>query len=44
MSPVSVMITPAPRAEDEDIVFIADVETLGSAEAMLGCGDDNPYN
>ena len=44
MNPTPVMIMPAPRAEGEDIAFINDVDTLGSAEVMLGCGDDNPYN
>jgi hypothetical protein len=44
MSPVPVMITTAPRAEGDDVSFIDDVDALGSAEAMLGCGDDNPYN
>jgi hypothetical protein len=38
------MITPAPQAEGEDIAFIDDVDALGSAAVMLGCGDDNPYN
>jgi hypothetical protein len=44
MSLVPVMITAATRDEGEDISFIDDVDALGSAEAMLGCGDDNPYN
>jgi hypothetical protein len=44
MNPVPVMITPAPLAEGEDIAFIEDVDALGGAEVMLGCGDDNPYN
>jgi hypothetical protein len=44
MSPVPVAITARPRAEDDDISFIDDVDALGSAEAMLGCGDSNPYN
>jgi hypothetical protein len=43
MSPVPVTITAAPRAES-DVTFIDDINTLGSAETMLGCGDDNPYN
>lgn len=44
MNPVPVMITAAPCVGAEDITFIDDVDTLGSAEVMLGCGDDNPYN
>lgn len=44
MSPVPVTITAAPRAEADDVTFIDDIDTLGSAQAMLGCGDDNPYN
>ena len=44
MSPVPVMITAAPPSDGDDISFIDDVDSLGSAEAMLGCGDDNPYN
>lgn len=45
MSPVPVMITAAPSVDEgEDIAFIDDVDALGSAEVMLGCGDDNPYN
>ena len=43
MSPVPVTITAAPRAEGDDVTFIDDIDTLGSAETMLGCGDDNPY-
>jgi hypothetical protein len=43
MSPVPVVITARPRAEDSDISFIEDVDALGGAEAMLGCGEDNPY-
>ena len=44
MSPVPVMITSTPPAEGDDISFIDNVDTLGSAEVMLGCGDDNPYH
>ena len=44
MSPVPVMITAAPHADGGDISFIDDVDALASAEAMLGCGDDNPYH
>ena len=44
MSPVPVMITTAPPAQDEEISFIDDIDALASAEVMLGCGDDNPYN
>jgi hypothetical protein len=44
MSPVPVMITTAPPAEADDISFIDDIDTLASAEVMLGCGDDNPYH
>ena len=44
MSPVPVVITARPRAEDDDISFIDDVDALGGAEAMLGCGDSTPYN
>ena len=43
MSPVPVMITTAP-VEDDDISFIDDIDALAGAEAMLGCGDDNPYH
>lgn len=44
MSPVPVMITTAPPAEDDDISFIDDIDALAGAEVMLGCGDDNPYH
>jgi hypothetical protein len=45
MSPVPVTITAAPpRPDSEDISFIDDIDTLASAEVMLGCGDDNPYH
>jgi hypothetical protein len=44
MSPVPVTITIAPRAMDEDISLIDDVDALASAAAMLGCSDDNPYH
>jgi hypothetical protein len=44
MSPVPVMITITPRAHDEDISLIDDIDALASAAAMLGCGDDNPYH
>jgi hypothetical protein len=44
MSPFPVMITTTPRAEGEDVIFIDDIDTLASAEVMLGCGDDNPYH
>jgi hypothetical protein len=43
MSPVSVTITAPPR-EGGDVSIIDDIDALGSAEAMLGCGNDNPYN
>ena len=36
MSPVPVMITATPRIEGDDISFIDNVDTLGSAEVMLG--------
>lgn len=39
--PVEIAITPS--AEDVDISFIDDVDSLGSTEVMLGCGNDNPY-
>lgn len=44
MSPIPVTITAVPPAEGEGISLIDDVDSLASAEAMLGCGDDNPYN
>jgi len=40
---VSVEIAITPSAEDADISFIDDVDSLGSTEVMLGCGNDNPY-
>jgi hypothetical protein len=43
MTVVLAQLTQAPRAEDGDIRVIDDIDALGSAEAMLGCGDDNPY-
>jgi hypothetical protein len=43
-SPAPAAARALPRAEGEDISFIDDVDALGSAETMLGCGDDNPYN
>lgn len=42
MTPVPVTITAPPR--DDGDVSIIDIDALGSAEAMLGCGNDNPYN
>lgn len=35
-------IAPATVADDE-ITFVDDIDTLAGTEAMLGCGDDNPY-
>lgn len=43
MTPVPVTITAPPR-DDGDVSIIDDIDALGSAEAMLGCGNDNPYN
>lgn len=44
MAPVAVEIMAAPgTVMDEEITFIDDVDTVGSAAVMLGCGDDNPY-
>ncbi len=43
MSPVPVVIEPAPKTEDEEITFLDDVDELSSTEVMLGCGNDNPY-
>ncbi|MFC9973863.1 hypothetical protein ACFVH6_23490 [Spirillospora sp. NPDC127200] len=35
---------PAPVVTDEEeVVFMPDMDTIASAEVMLGCGDDNPY-
>jgi hypothetical protein len=42
MAPVPVTITTTPR--DSDVSIIDDIDALGSAEAMLGCGNDNPCN
>jgi hypothetical protein len=43
MTPVLMTITAPPR-DDADVSIIDDIDVLGSAEAMLGCGNDNPYN
>jgi hypothetical protein len=46
MAPVPAQITQAPPgdgSDDHEISYIADVDALSSTEAMLGCGDDNPY-
>jgi hypothetical protein len=43
MGPVLVDLTAAPGADDEDIAFIDDVDSLSGTEVMLGCGNDNPY-
>lgn len=39
--PVEIAITPS--TEDADVSFVDDVDSLGSTEVMLGCGNDNPY-
>jgi len=44
MSPVPVQIMEAPGTDDNDeISYVADVDSLSSTEVMLGCGNDNPY-
>lgn len=43
MAPVPVMIDTAPRAEDDGITFIDDVDALAGTDVMFGCGDDNPF-
>jgi hypothetical protein len=43
MEAVPVEIAARPSAEDVGISFVDDVDTLGSTEVMLGCGNDNPY-
>lgn len=35
---------PPDTGESSEIEVIADIDDLGSAAAMLGCGDDNPYH
>lgn len=40
--PVQLMRAPSTGADDE-ISYIADVDSLSSTEVMLGCGNDNPY-
>jgi hypothetical protein len=43
MTPVPVAIQATPKADDEEITFLDDVDDLSSTEVMLGCGNDNPY-
>jgi hypothetical protein len=43
MTPIPVTITAPPR-DDANVSIIDDIDALGSSEAMLGCGNDNPYN
>jgi hypothetical protein len=43
MGPVLVDLMTRPGAEDEDITFVDDVDSLSGTEVMLGCGNDNPY-
>jgi hypothetical protein len=44
MSFVPVQIMEAPGTDDDnEISYVADVDSLSSTEAMLGCGNDNPY-
>jgi hypothetical protein len=43
MGAIRVEIATTPSAEDADISFVDDVDSLGSTEVMLGCGNDNPY-
>ncbi|MCP2337384.1 hypothetical protein [Actinomadura rupiterrae] len=42
---MQVDLQPAPPVltDEEEIVFIQDMDTIASPDAMLGCGDDNPY-
>ncbi|MFC5188063.1 hypothetical protein [Actinomadura harenae] len=45
MSPALVELEPPASvvADEEEVVFMPDMDTIASAEVMLGCGDDNPY-
>ena len=39
MGSVPVEIATRPSAEDADITFVDDVDSLGSTEVVLGCGN-----
>jgi hypothetical protein len=41
--PVQIMERPGTDDNDDEISYVADVDSLSSTEVMLGCGNDNPY-
>lgn len=43
MGPTPVEITLRSNAEEEEIAILDNVDDISSTDAMLGCGDDNPY-
>jgi hypothetical protein len=40
---VAVEIQPRPQVEGDEIEVVDDLDEISSTEAMMGCGEDNPY-